>query len=162
MADKSTFTAAEWATLRQAPHLVGMAVAGSGGGVFGAIKEAMSAAKVMAENGANPSELIRSICNAEEAKEAEEALRKQIMDNVTSMTPDKLKAMAVDSVVQSVNILRNKAPNETTAYSDFVLQVADGVAKAAKEGGFLGFGGELVSAGEMAIISAVSAALKES
>lgn len=160
MADKNTFSAEEWSVLRSVPHVVGMAIAGAGGGIFGAVKEAMSAARVMAENAQSSSPLIRDICNTEEAKNAEEELRKTIMANVTSMTPDKLKGLAVDSAKQATGILKNKAADEVTAYSNFVLQVADGVSKAAKEGGFLGFGGQLVSAGESAVISAISDALK--
>lgn len=160
MADKNTFTTEEWATLRQVPHIVGMAIAGSGGGVVGAVKEALSAARTMAENAQNASGVIRDICNPEEAKAAEENLRKLVMDNVTTMTPDKLKQMAVDSASKATTILKEKAGSEVEAYGDFVLNVADSVSKAAKEGGFLGFGGELVSAGETAVISSVSAALK--
>lgn len=160
MADKTTFSTEEWSVLRSVPHVVGMAIAGAGGGIFGAVKEAMSAARVMAENAQSSSPLIRDICNSEEAKNAEEELRKTIMGNVANMTPDKLKSMAVDSAKQATSILKSKATDEVAAYSSFVLQVADGVAKAAKEGGFLGFGGQLVSAGESAVMSAISDALK--
>lgn len=160
MADKSTFSAEEWSVLRSVPHIVGMAIAGAGGGIFGAVKEAMSAARIVAENSQSPSPLIHDICNVEEAKEAEEALRKTIMADVSNMTSEKLKAMAVDSTQQATAILKSKATDELAAYRDLILQVADGVAKAAKEGGFFGFGGELVSPGESAVISAISAVLQ--
>ncbi len=160
MANKSSFSVEEWSVLRNVPHIVGMAIAGAGGGIFGAVKEAMSAASVMAENAQSSSELLRNLCTGEEAKAAEADLRKQVFANMSSMSPEKLKEMAVDYTSKAVGILSSKASSETDAYRGFVMSVADHVSKAAKEGGFLGFGGEVVSAGETAVIGAIEAALR--
>ncbi|HBI15813.1 MAG TPA: hypothetical protein DDY20_09935 [Desulfobulbaceae bacterium] len=44
------------------------------------------------------------------------------------------------------------------AFRDVVAKIANGVAEAAKEGGFLGFGGERVSKNEQALLKDLQAA----
>jgi hypothetical protein len=48
---------------------------------------------------------------------------------------------------------------ETVSYKHWVLGIADRVARAAKEGGFLGIGGERISSDEKAAIAAIREAL---
>ena len=160
MANKSSFTAEEWSVLRSAPHVVGMAISSAGGGIFGAVKEAMSAAQILAQNAQSSSELIRSLCTAEETKAAEEELRQQLMADPITF-PAKLKEMVTTSCSQAIAILNNKSAEDVAGYRELVTGVAEGVAKAAKEGGFLGIGGEVVSAGESTLLSAITTALKD-
>ena len=52
-----------------------------------------------------------------------------------------------------------KSPGEARAYKDAIYAVAEAAAKASKEGGFLGFGGTLVSKDEQAALDKLKAAL---
>ena len=56
-------------------------------------------------------------------------------------------------------IVDQKAPSDAAAYKDWLLQIANSVAEASKEGGFLGFGGVHVSDAEKATLSEIAATL---
>src|SRR5262249_29552983 len=72
---------------------------------------------------------------------------------------DQVRAYALDQLKQVAALLRQKAPNDATAFSQWLQQVAQRVASASKEGGFLGFGGTLVSEQEEAALRDIGAAL---
>jgi hypothetical protein len=58
-----------------------------------------------------------------------------------------------------VELLREKASEqESDEYKAWAMSIAKNVAKAAKEGGFLGFGGERVSEGEKQMFAKIAAA----
>lgn len=160
MATEISFTAQEWAIIRSAPHAVSMAVAGAGGGILGAIKEAMAGGQAMIESAQSRSPIVQKLCTAEEIQAGQQDVQQIIMQDASSGTPEKLKALAVQVSAQAAEILSQKAPSELTDFSTLVMAVADTVSKAAKEGGFLGFGGELVSEGERDVMAAVQAALQ--
>jgi hypothetical protein len=69
-----------------------------------------------------------------------------------------------DDILKSISAAKAavvvQSPADAAAYSDMILKVTEGVANAAKEGGFLGIGGKTVSDAEAAAISAIKAALK--
>ena len=50
-------------------------------------------------------------------------------------------------------------PSDAAAYKEWSVAIARQVAEAAKEGGFLGFGGERVSAEERAMLARIERAL---
>jgi hypothetical protein len=52
-----------------------------------------------------------------------------------------------------------KAPDDSAAFKDWLRQISQHVAEAAKEGGFLGIGGVLVSDAEKATLAEISSAL---
>ena len=56
-------------------------------------------------------------------------------------------------------VSRKATPEEAQAYKQMLMAVAERTADAAKEGGFLFFGGERVSAGEQAFLTEVKGAL---
>lgn len=66
---------------------------------------------------------------------------------------------ALGMISESRSIVSAKAPAEEGKFSDMILRVADNVAGAAKEGGFLGFGGQQVSNEERQAISSIHNAL---
>ena len=53
-----------------------------------------------------------------------------------------------------------KAPGDAAAFKDWLRQISQHVADAAKEGGFLGIGGVRVSEAEKATLAEISSALK--
>jgi hypothetical protein len=66
----------------------------------------------------------------------------------------------LDMCREAVALLDAKAaPEEAAAYRRWIMAVAEEIAGAAKEGAFLGFGGERVSTWETEVMSEVSQAL---
>ena len=70
----------------------------------------------------------------------------------------------VDAVLRdALALLDQKAtPEETDAYRQFVIGVADTVAHAHREGGFLGIGGKEVSEREQAVLDHLAATVRGS
>ena len=69
--------------------------------------------------------------------------------------------MAADKAGKAVAALKRKGTaGDLDAYRSFLVDLADRTANAAKEGSFLGFGGERVSEGERAVIARLSQALE--
>ena len=70
---------------------------------------------------------------------------------MTALYPDALRALSA--------LLDAKAPADAAAYKTWLSHVANAVAEAAPEGGFLGFGGTQVSEAEKASVAQIAAAL---
>jgi hypothetical protein len=162
MSKKTDFTDQEWETLRTAPHLVMLSVATAGAsGLFGSLKEAFAPAGAIIEATKGNNELLRNICDREELKAAQKSLRSSIkMSGDLESLRDRLQTSAADKAREATAVLKQKGSAEDLdAYRKLLVDIADRTAKAAKEGGFLGFGGEWVSEGERAVISRISQAL---
>lgn len=164
MSTKATFTPEEWQILRDAPHVVGMSVAMAGAsGLFGTISEMFAAGKIIADTtSTSDSELLRAILNRDELKASQDYLRAAAKSQETSKLPEWVLAEAVAHCRQAVDILNGKgAPGERETYVKFLTAMANHVAQASTEGGFLGFGGERVSAKEREALATINAALGE-
>jgi hypothetical protein len=163
MADRNAFTPEEWNTLRDAPHLVALAVAMSGAsGMVGTLKETFSSSAALVEAMKSDNELLRSIATREEISAAQKALRDslpQMQGADFAAARQKVGATAVEKVRAAISIVAAKAPADVEAYRTFVQGLGERVANAAKEGGFLGFGGERVSEGERALLASLGTAL---
>jgi hypothetical protein len=163
VANKTSFTTEEWNALCDAPQIVALAVAFSGAsGITGTIKEVFASSKAIVEGMKSDSELIRSICAREEVQAAERELRgsiQQIKAEDFAGSQQKLAALAVERVGAALAALHAKAPADVAAYKGFVKSLGERVAQASKEGGFLGFGGERVSAGEREMLAKLETAL---
>ena len=164
MADKSTFTSDEWSLLRDAPQLVSLAIATAGAsGMFGTLKEAFSASAALVEGIRSDSPLLRSICSREEISAAQQALRAKLGELKGSdfaATRDRVGTLAVDTLRKALDLLQRKGgPGDEQAYAAFVKGLGRRVAEAAKEGSFLGFGGERVSEGERQMLAQLDTAL---
>jgi hypothetical protein len=73
---------------------------------------------------------------------------------------ENLKTAVLGKVREVLALLGTKAsPEEVAAYKQMLATVAEETANASKEGGFLGFGGERVSAGEQAFVDQVKSLL---
>jgi hypothetical protein len=163
MATKSDFTAQEWETLRDAPQLVMLSVATAGSsGPFGSLKEAFAPAAAIVEAAKGSNELLRGICDREELKAAQKSLRSSIkVGSDIKALRNQLQTAAAEKAAEANTILKRKgSPQDLDAYRQLLVDIADRTAKAAKEGGFLGFGGEWVSEGERAVINRISQALE--
>jgi hypothetical protein len=161
MANQNAFTAEEWALVRLAPSFVASGTSASDpSGLFASIKEAASGARGMAEAFKSNTSLElfsalaadRSIPGMPDPKTLlGEGSREQQMLN--------FKNSVLERVGTAMDLVARKAsPAEADAYRRLLVDVADKAASASKEGGFLGFGGVLVSDKEQAFIAEVKRA----
>jgi len=162
MATKTDFSATEWETLRDAPHAVVLAVAAAGGsGLFGSIKEAIAPAGTLVEALQGENQLLRQICDREEIKASIESLKDMAKSSGDFKSIQAvLRKAATDKSRAGLGLLKRKGtPEDVAAFRDFLLKLGEKVANAAKEGAFLGFGGERVSEEERVILAELAQAL---
>ncbi len=155
MATKTDFSNSEWEILRDAPHSVALAVAVAGAsGIFGSVKEAIASAGTIVGALKGDNALLRDVCARDEMKAAQGSLRSGIKMTDINTLRDQLKAGAADKAAAAVNLLDQKGFTEDlSVYKSFLMEIGNKVAEAAKEGGFLGFGGERVSEGEREVLA---------
>jgi len=164
MASKTDFTNEEWTTLRDAPQVVALAVAMSGAsGIVGTLKEAFSGSVALVEGTKSESELIRTLTAREEISAGQQTLRASLpqpQGGGLDEAKQKLAALAVEKARAAMEILRRKGDaQDAEAYRAFVKGIGERVAKSAKEGGVLGFGGERVSEPEKQMLASLDGAL---
>jgi hypothetical protein len=157
MTAKTAFTAEEWANLRNAPNLVAAATMLAGNsGLFGSFKESFATAQAMFQGLSSSNELIKFLSQREEISAAQEFVRSQVSFAEAKNAPTKFSGLATTATSGALSVLRAKGTAEDiAAYKAWLTDVADKISQSAKEGGFLGFGGELVSEGEKTFISAL-------
>jgi hypothetical protein len=163
MAKKTDFTTQEWDAIRDSPHLVMLSVATAGAsGLFGSLKEAFAPAGAIIAAAKSDNELMRTICDREELKAAQQSVRATVKTSGdANQLRDALQTLAADTARTATAALQQKAaPADVDAFRSLLVDIADRTAQAAKEGGFLGFGGERVSEGEKAAISKIKQALE--
>ena len=153
MTSRQDFTDQEWTRIRRAPLVAGVAISlADPGGPIEVAKETMA-----------------TLRSATLPPSQEELLAAVALD-VQAMTQHKQNPLAdfkprggqqVLEELKGVNeLLTAKAtPEEVEAFRRWLVAAARAAADAGKEGGFLGFGGEQVSAGEQRMLDQVRAAL---
>lgn len=163
MSFQARFTEEERLLLASTPTLIGSAMAFAESSGLATVKELMESAKsYMAALEAYPdNEIIQGILpNLEDRKEAM-AQAKDFRDKTLARlkdkgidAPEKIRSLLIEDSQHIKQLLKEKAnPKEAAEYKQWAMSVAANVAKAAKEGGFLGFGGERVSEGERALFA---------
>lgn len=145
MSTKADYNAEEWALVVQAPALAGMRVIAADRG--GTVRESLSMGRAYQEARA----------------EGGEGLLGEIVASPPGIDPGRgqeLLEHLPDELRRAVGILEaNGTPEEVETYKGFVLDVAETVAKAHKEGGFLGIGGTQISEGERTALQEIAGAL---
>ena len=162
MADKSSFTPEEWKIILSSPMLAGMAVTlAEPGGLWGVLKEGMASAHALlaAKTDAGASELMKALVAVMETSEGRSAAREELKAELTGKSTTELKQQVVEKLAQAGRILDAKAPAESAGFKTWLKHIAQEVAEASSEGGFLGFGGVKVTDAEKASIEDVAKAL---
>ena len=162
MATKTNFSSNEWEVLRDTPHLVALAVAAAGSsGIFGSIAEAIAPSGTFIEALKGSNQLLREVCAKEEIKASIESIKSLAKtNNDFTEIQTALRKEATDKSRAALALLRQKgSPEDIAAYSDFLIKLGDKVANAAKEGAFLGFGGERVSEHERTLLAELAEAI---
>lgn len=161
MTSKTAFTTEEWTTLRNTPNLVAAATMLAGNsGLFGSFKESFATAQAMFQGISSSNEMVKALSQREEISAAQEFVRSQVSFAEAKNASAKFSGLATGGTTSALGILRAKGtPEDVAAYKSWLADIADKISASAKEGGFLGFGGELVSEGEKTFISALKQAI---
>ena len=160
MAGKDAFTAEEWARVVAAPMLAGIAVtAAEPGGLWGAVKESVAVAGAVRAGKADADPLVAAVACAYETPEGRDMARAALKAQAAGRKPAEVVEAAVAELGAVAALVAAKAPAAAPGFRDWLKAVAARVAEAGAEGGFLGFGGEKVTAAETATIEKIAAAL---
>ena len=149
MTTKADFNAEDWSTVVDGPLYAGLSVIAASRG--GTIRESVAMTRTYqdarAQHGTSPllDELIAS---------------PPTIDAATVQKGGDVTQAATGTLRRAIEILdRVATAEETDAYKTFVMTVAQAVAGAHKEGGFLGIGGTAVSDAENVALDQISGAL---
>jgi len=160
MAIKDAFTAEEWARIVAAPMLAGIAVtAAEPGGLWGAVKESVAVAGAVREGKAGADPLVSEIAAAYETSEGRDQARGALKAQASGKSAAEVVDAAVTELGAVTGLVAAKAPDAAPGFRDWLKAIAAKVAEAGTEGGFLGFGGEKVSAAETATLERIGTAL---
>jgi hypothetical protein len=155
MSGKADFSIDEWDLLRAAPMMASLlVVAASPSGPLGLLQESAAAGKVVLDS----------------AKTAQTPLLKALAEDLTQTmtiprtpegaTREKVQEAASEILRRTSALLAAKAtPEEAAEVKEWLTKIAQATAEATKEGGFLGFGGTLVSDEEKAALTGIHDAL---
>lgn len=150
MSLRDNFTPDEWFKVMTGPGRAGaVIVAASPSGLTGIVAETQAIAAA-----------VRQSVSAQGRTPLMEAMAADLLG--TPPTPpaqeqartiEDIRTQSLDAVRQAVWLVSAKtSPQDAEAYRSMLMQVAERTAAAAKEGGFLGFGGEQVNDKERAAI----------
>jgi hypothetical protein len=155
MSTKADFNVEEWDLLRTSPLMASiLVVAASPSGPLGLIQESAAAGKMIVQT----------------AQSAQTPLLKDLAEDLTQKmsipkpppgaTPGQIQAAATEILKRTSDLLTQKATSEETAeIKQWLANVSQATAEATKEGGFLGFGGTLISDQEKTALATVRSAL---
>jgi len=165
------YTEDELALLATTPQLIGSAVASTGNsGLIGTGKELFATASTVMKgvetfpNNVLLKQLVPDAsANRQQAIDQMKKFRDWGLARLKQKGVDsgeKVSALAIEDCKTVAALLAAKAtPQEAKEYRRWVFSVAQNVANAASEGGFLGFGGERVSDPEKQLIAKIRDAL---
>jgi hypothetical protein len=152
MTSKADFSDEEWARLKRAPFVAGMAISlADPGGPIEAVKETAATLKTVraAESGGR-GELVGAL-----AREvvADAGQRQNPLGGFRPSKGANAGVEIVDELREVTRVVADKAsPEDAEAMRQWLLDAAQEAANAAKEGGFLGWHAERVSAGEQQML----------
>jgi hypothetical protein len=162
MTSKADFTDEEWARLKRAPFVAGMAISlADPGGPIESVRETAATLKTVraAEDGGRGElvgELAREVV-------ADAAQRKNPLGGFKPSSGANAGVEILGELGDVNRIVAVKAtPENAAAMREWLLETAQEAANAAKEGGFMGFHAERVSEGEQRMLDGLRDALSES
>ena len=150
MTAKAEFNAEQWSVVAGAPLLAAMMVIAADRG--GSVRESVAVARAYAQaREQHEGELMSALLATPPAAAVQRPAK-----------PEDLHDQATAQLREAVAILeRVGSEDEVVEYKRFVFSLAESVARAHKEGGFLGVGGSEVSAPEQAALDEIAAIFDE-
>jgi hypothetical protein len=157
MTSKSEFTEVEWVRVRRAPFVAGMAISlADPGGPIEMAKESMATVKT-AINPPSREQLLSDVALDIQSMTQQ---RQNPLSDFKLTDAGQAGQQILDELRAVKDVVAGKAtPEETSAFSQWLLATAQAAADAAKEGGFMGFGAVQVSEGEQDMLDKVRSAV---
>jgi hypothetical protein len=151
MTAKAAFNAEEWSVVVGAPLLAAMLVVAADKG--GTLRESVAVSRFYTETAQQEhGEFMSALLSSPPALDRSKAPR----------TRDDLRTVAPAQLREAVGILERVATeDEVIEFKRFVHALAESVARAHKEGGFLGIGGTEISEHERAVLDEIEAIFDE-
>lgn len=162
VAHRDRFTDDAWDDVLAAPMVASFAVtAGDPSGLVGAVQEATATARALGEarRGAAEGSLMAEVMAAYETPEGRTRLREGIKELTRGKKPAEATEAAISRLAAISRSLEENAPEEAPEFRNWLREIAQKVAEAGTEGGFLGFGGEKVSDAERRTLADIDRAL---
>jgi hypothetical protein len=155
MSKQTDYTPEEWKTISAAPVLAGLLVSVSDmSGPIGLTKEAFAVVKGVTESAASTSnELIKTLAEQIKARGGKPEMP-QLPDD-----REGVRSALIDTCQRAVAVVAQKSAPEADEYKRWLVSLARKTAEASKEGGFLGFGGTVVSEEESSAVGELASAL---
>lgn len=150
MTRRADFNAEEWTTVVDGPLYAGLRVIAASRG--GTLRETLAMGHVYQEARAHHgvSELLDELVKSAPSIDADGV--REAQGNIAELASRQLR--------DAIGIVEAKSTaSETDSYKKFVMTVAQAVAGAHKEGGFLGIGGKQISEAENQALDEISTAL---
>ena len=153
MTSKQDFTDEEWTRIRRAPLVAGVAISlADPGGPIEVAKESVASLR-SATLPPSQEELLAAVALDVQA------LARQRQNPIGDFRPRSGQQVLEELRGANELVTAKATPQEAEAFRAWLVAAAQAAADAAKEGGFLGFGAEQVSAGEQRMLDQVRAAL---
>jgi hypothetical protein len=165
MANKSSFSAEEWSRVVASPMVASTAItAAEPSGLWGLLQEGMAGgwALLKAKQDSTANALVKAVVDDFANGDARTMAQERVQTVFKGAQPTELTRRAVDELRSVASLLDSKAPDDGRAFKSWLQEIAQKAAEAAKEGGFLGFGGVAVSNAEKATLAQIAAALQSS
>lgn len=164
------FSEDEWTLIATVPSMVGAAMAGAGkSGIIGTTKEAMASMKsiVAGKNDYPDNPVISGIFEKSESFAQARAKAGDMREKIVSelegrniRSPDDFNAYMLGNCEKAIALVADRCGVDAASeYRQWSMHIAEQVAQAASEGGFLGFGGEQISDGERQLLAKIEQTL---
>ena len=163
MLTRDKLTIVQWQAVRNTPHHVIIAVSSSGGSPFDEMLERAAGLQAIVDaiNSTHP--LVSEIAGSTHIMEAQDDIRRWYYTlEEPHRTPQNLQDKALETAKHALEALgTHGTATDLMHYGEFVLSLANRVARAAREGDMFGIGGELVSASERRFIERLDQIVQE-
>jgi len=170
MSIQDKFSEDDWFLLSSTPAMIGAAMSSAeSSGIIGTVKEMSASMRstVGALRDYPDSELIQALLkkaeNWDEAKEKIGDYRERSQERINTeniKSKEDLHKHVLADINKCVSLVQEHcSESDAQVYREWTLKIANNVAKSAKEGGFMGFGGVAVSEGEKVLLSQIEKAL---
>ncbi len=166
MSIEERFTEEELFLIANTPYLVGTLMVFAEGSGLGTIKEMYANSKSFIDGVKKfpDNEIIKAILpditDISDVKEKTKSLKEKSLEEFKKRgikSQEDMKEYALSELEKVTALLGEKATEkEAKEYKEWILSILENIANAAKEGGFLGFGGERISEGEKEFFAEVA------
>ena len=145
----------QWRSIVAAPTAAGLLITlADASGPIGVVKEGMAVTRAMTDGSGDVPEVVASL-----VAELRSGKVKPELPTLPYTDRNKAKAVLLDTINSAIAAIEATSPGEVQPFKTWLAAIAISVARASKEGGFLGVGGTLVSPEEQAALDELAAAL---